>query len=97
VVRRLDAFLVAVSGEDVAPVLRLAHELRDRGIAVEYGLHLQAIRKQIELAVARGAPRAVIIGPDERKNGESVVRDLVSGTEERVPLSQISTVLRANG
>jgi histidyl-tRNA synthetase len=97
VARRLDAFLVAVSGEDLAPVLRLAHELRDRGIAVEYSLHLQAIRKQLELAVARGAPRAVIIGPDERKNGESVVRDLVSGTEERVPLSQISTVLRANG
>ena len=97
VARRLDAFLVAVSGEDIAPVLRLAHELRDRGIAVEYGLHLQAIRKQLELAVARGAPRAIIIGPDERKNGESVVRDLVSGTEARVPLAQISTVLRPDG
>jgi histidyl-tRNA synthetase len=97
VARRLDAFLVAVSGEDLAPVLRLAHELRDRGIAVEYSLHLQAIRKQLELAVARGAPRAVIIGPDERKNGESVVRDLGTGTEERVPLAQISTVLRADG
>jgi histidyl-tRNA synthetase len=97
VARRLDAFLVAVSGEDLAPVLRLAHELRDRGIAVEYSLHLQAIRKQLELAVARGAPRVVIIGPDERKNGECVVRDLVSGTEERVPLAQISTVLRADG
>src|SRR2546430_11820674 len=32
---RLDAFLIAVGGEDVAPVLKLAHELRDRGIAVE--------------------------------------------------------------
>ncbi len=95
--RRLDAFLVAVSGEDVAHVLRLAHELRDRGIAVEYGLHLQAIRKQLELAVARGAPRAIIIGPDERKNGEHLVRDLVSGTETRVPLAQISTVLRTDG
>jgi histidyl-tRNA synthetase len=97
VVRRLDAFLVAVSGEDIVPVLRLAHELRDRGIAVEYGLRLQAIRKQLELAVARGAPRVVIIGPDERRNGESVVRDLRSGTEERVPLAQLSTVLRADG
>ncbi len=97
VARRLDAFLVAVSGEDITPVLRLAHELRDRGIAVEYGLHLQAIRKQFELAVARGAPRAIIIGPDERKNGECVVRDLVAGTETRVPLAQISTVLRTDG
>jgi len=97
VTRRLDAFLVAVSGEDIVSVLRLAHDLRDRGIAVEYGLRLQAIRKQLELAVARGAPRAVIIGPDERQKGEAVVRDLVSGTETHVPLAQVGTVLRADG
>jgi histidyl-tRNA synthetase len=30
---RLDAFIVAVSGEDVPAVLQLAHELRDRGLA----------------------------------------------------------------
>src|SRR5207247_1749550 len=73
---QLDAFLVAVGGEDVAPVLHLAAGLRDRGIAVEYALRNQPIRKQLELAAARGAPRAVIIGPDERKAKVAVVRDL---------------------
>src|SRR6266567_1735354 len=52
---KLDAFLIAVSGEDVASVLKLAHQLRDRGVAVEYGLRPAAIRKQLELAAARGA------------------------------------------
>lgn len=87
---RLDAFVVAVSGEDVPAVLRLAHELRDRGLAVEYGLRHAAIRKQLELAVARGAPRAIIIGPDERRDGVAVVRDLEAGTEERIPLETIA-------
>src|ERR1044071_2164769 len=86
---QLDAFLVAVSGEDVAPVLKLAHELRDRGVAVEYGLRHAAIRKQLELAAARGAPRAVIIGPDERAAQAAVVRDLRAGTEERVPVATL--------
>ena len=86
---QLDAFLVAVSGADIAPVLKLAHELRDRGIAVEYGLRHAAIRKQLELAVARGAPRAVIIGPDERAAGEVVVRDLKAGKEDRVPMAKL--------
>jgi histidyl-tRNA synthetase len=86
---QLDAFLVAVSGADIAPVLKLAHELRDRGIAVEYGLRHAAIRKQLELAVARGAPRAVIIGPDERAAGEVVVRDLKAGREDRVPMAKL--------
>src|SRR6266581_1737373 len=86
---QLDAFLVAVSGEDVAPVLKLAHELRDRGIAVEYGLRHAAVRKHLELAAARGAPRAIILGPDERKAGVVVVRDLSSGTEKRVPVAAL--------
>src|SRR5947209_2737591 len=69
---KLDAFLIAVSGEDVAPVLKLAHQLRDLGVAVEYGLRPAAVRKQLELAAARGAPRAIIVGPrsEERRVGE---------------------------
>jgi histidyl-tRNA synthetase len=85
----LGAFLVAVGGEDVATVLRLAHTLRDRGIAVEYGLRHAAVRKQLELAAARGAPRAVIIGPDERAGSVAVVRDLHRGTEEKVPIDKL--------
>ena len=86
---KLDAFLIPVSGEDVASVLKLAHQLRDRGVAVEYGLRPAAIRKQLELAAARGAPRAVILGPDERAAGDVVLRDLKTGTEERVPLAKL--------
>jgi len=85
----LGAFLVAVSGDDVASVLRLAHALRDRGIAVEYGLRHAPIRKQLELAAARGAPRAVIIGPEERAAGVALVRDLNAGTEAKVPLDHL--------
>ena len=85
----LGAFLVAVSGDDVAPVLRLAHALRERGIAVEYGLRHAPVRKQLELAAARGAPRAVIIGPEERSAGVALVRDLNAGTEAKVPLDKL--------
>jgi histidyl-tRNA synthetase len=85
----LGAFLVAVSADDVATVLRLAHALRDRGMAVEYGLRHAPIRKQLELAAARGAPRAVIIGPEERAAGVALVRDLNAGTEGKVPLDKL--------
>ncbi len=86
---RLEAFLVAVSGEDVPFVLKLAHDLRDKGVAVEYGLKPKAVRNQLELAAARGAARAVIVGPDERASGLVVVKDLGAGTEAKVPLNAI--------
>src|SRR5881409_3069608 len=85
----LDAFLVAVGGEDVAPVVQLAAELRTRGVSVEYALRQQPIRKQLELAAARGAPRALILGPDERKAKVAIVRDLKTGRQKKVPLTKV--------
>ena len=86
---QIDAFLIAVSGEDIAFVLKLTHELRDRGVAVEYSLRHAPIRKQLELAVARGAPRAIILGPDERTAKVAVVRDLKTGRQRKVPLTKV--------
>jgi len=85
----LGAFLIAVGGEDLPTVLQLAHALRDRGIAVEYGLRHTGVRKQLELASARGAARAIIVGPEERTAGMAVVRDLRTSTEAKVPLRQL--------
>jgi histidyl-tRNA synthetase len=85
----LGAFLIAVGGDDLPTMLELAHALRERGISVEYGLRHAGVRKQLELASARGAARAVIIGPEERAQGNAVVRDLRTGTEAQVPLRQL--------
>ena len=85
----LGAFLIPVSGDDLPVVLQLAHALRERGITVEYGLRHAAVRKQLELAAARGAARAVIVGPDERAAGVAVVRDLRTSTEAKVPIRQL--------
>src|ERR1041384_2916118 len=85
----LGAFLIAVGGDDLPTMLQLAHALRERGISVEYGLRHAGVRKQLELASARGAARAVIVGPEERAQGNVVVRDLRTGTEAQVPLRKL--------
>lgn len=91
---RLDGFLIPVGADDFPAVLKLSHELRDAGLAVEYSLKPQAVRKQLELAAARAAPHAVIIGPDERKAGTAVVRDLGGGSERTVSLGTVLTELQ---
>jgi len=85
----LGAFLIAVGGDDLPTMLQLAHALRERGISVEYGLRHAGVRKQLELASARGAARAVIVGPEERGQGNVVVRDLRTGTEAHVPIRKL--------
>jgi histidyl-tRNA synthetase len=89
----IDVFLVAVTGQDQPKVLELGHRLRDRGLKVEYSLKTQPIAKQLKLAAARSAAQAVIIGPDERRTGQAVVRDLASGNERHVPFAELERVL----
>jgi histidyl-tRNA synthetase len=91
---RLNCFLVPVGVDDLPLVLKLSHELRDQGLAVEYSLKPQAVRKQLELAAARGAPYAVIIGPDERREGSAVIRDLNGGGERKASLADVSAELK---
>ncbi len=86
---RVDAFLVPITMEDLPDVLRLAHGLRDAGVRVEYALKQQSVTKQLKLAASRAAPRAVLIGPDERERGAALVRDLGTGVEEHVPMDQL--------
>lgn len=85
----LDVFLVAVTSEDQPAVLRLAHDLRDRGVRVEFALKQQSIGKQLGLAAARRARTAVVIGPEERAAGLVVRRDLVTGQEDRVSVDAL--------
>lgn len=80
----IDVFLVAVTAADLEGILAMAHELRDRGMRVEFALHEQSVGKQLKLAAARRATWAIVIGPDERQMGGAVLRNLASGTEERL-------------
>jgi histidyl-tRNA synthetase len=84
-------FVATVSEEDRPVALGLAHALRDRGVRVEFALRKQALGKQLELAAARGARAAVVVGPEERAAGQAVVRTLATGAERRVGLAELKT------
>ena len=80
-------FVVAATGEDREAVLRLAHQLRERDIAVEYALGDLKLGKQLELAGARRARYAVVLGPEERARNAAVLKDLQAKAQREVPLS----------
>ncbi len=91
----VEVFVAAVTGDDVAHVLSLVHELRDAGLKVEYALSQQPLGKQLKLADARGARFAVVIGPDDRARGEVVIRDLRQTAQAAVPRQAAVDRLRA--
>ena len=86
----VDVFLVAVTEDDSLHVLRLAHELRDAGLRVEYAFSSSGVGKQLKLADARGARLAVVIGPDDRARGEVQLRDLAGSTQSSVAVGALA-------
>ena len=85
----LDAYVV-IADESLRPqTLKLIHELRDAGIAVDYSLTPAKVGKQFQAADASGARCAVVVGPDEWNSGEVKVKDLATGKEERVKTAQL--------
>jgi histidyl-tRNA synthetase len=67
---RLDVFLAAVTEEDAAHLLPLAHRLRDAKLWVEFPVGHASLGKQLKLADARKARFAIVVGPDDRARGE---------------------------
>ncbi len=88
--REVDYFLVTVGEAQRPEALRLAHALRDAGQSVAYALREQSVRKQLKAAAQEGARRTVVLGPDELVRGAVVVRDMASGEEQEIPLTDLS-------
>jgi histidyl-tRNA synthetase len=91
----VEVFVAAVTEDDLPHLLRLAHELRDAGLAVEYALSPQLLGKQLKLADARGARIAVLIGPDDRARGEVMLKDLRAKTQRAVRHDRVAAEIRA--
>jgi histidyl-tRNA synthetase len=91
----IDVFLAFITRDEIPHVVRLAHELRDAGLSVEYALSTQAVGKQLKLADARKARLAVVVGPDEWARGEVMMKDLRSGSQESVRAGSLVQTIKA--
>ncbi|MDH3270100.1 MAG: histidine--tRNA ligase [Gemmatimonadota bacterium] len=86
----LDYFMVPVTEAQRPETLRIAHVLRDRGHSVAYALRDQGVAKQMKAATREGAKTVLLLGPDELERGCIVARDMSTGQEVDVSLSELT-------
>jgi histidyl-tRNA synthetase len=87
-----DAY-IAPLGENMNPAaLRLARELRRDGLKIELGDGGFRLKKSFE-AADKVARRIVILGEDELASGILTVKEFASGTQTKVPRSELAGVL----
>jgi histidyl-tRNA synthetase len=86
--RRRPIAVVPVKAEAEVRAAKLAEQLRRSGFAVEYG-YSGNIGRRLKRADKLKAAAAVILGEDELAKGEASLRDLDSGKQTAVPLTEL--------
>ncbi|WP_193183428.1 histidine--tRNA ligase [Nisaea sediminum] len=86
--------VIPVGEEASISAIKLSHDLRKAGLAVEMG-YSGNLGKRMKRANKLGASHAVILGETELENGVATVRDLDSGTQTEIALGKIGDHLKA--
>jgi histidyl-tRNA synthetase len=86
---RHEFFLVCAAPQLVGSCLALAQELRAAGLCVSSALQSEGIGSQLKVASKQKLKWALIIGEDEARDGFVTLKNLDSGTQEKLPRSQL--------
>ena len=78
---------------ETAYALPIAAQLRSQGINCEIYPDNTKLKKQFDYATKKGIRYFAIIGEDEIKAGEVTLKDLTTGTQQRVPKEELSSLL----
>ena len=78
---------------ETAYALPIAAQLRSQGINCEIYPDNTKLKKQFDYATKKGIRYFAIIGEDEIKAGEVTLKDLTTGTQQRVPKEELNSLL----
>lgn len=90
--------LVCNLDETLIPAyLRLVQDLRRAGIKTDFYLENTKLDKQLKYADRKNLNFAVLMGPNENKQGEAAVKNLLTGKQERVKIQELVKYLKKSG
>jgi histidyl-tRNA synthetase len=87
-------FFVACMGERFVPeILRLRTYIQTRGHACVLGNPDDPIKQQLKRANKACAAYAIIYGEDEEKEGVYTLKDMMTGTQKKVPVKNLGLII----
>ncbi len=89
----IDVYFAAVDDDARLEAFAMMARLRAAGRACEADRAGRSLKGMMRHAAAVGARRTVILGPRERERGIAVVRDMESGDQIEVPMSELEQSL----
>ncbi|HBF22622.1 MAG TPA: histidine--tRNA ligase [Planctomycetes bacterium] len=88
-------YCLAIGEEDREAAFAAAHECRSAGLSTAIDYRNRSAKAQFKEANRLSVPFVFVIGPDEREQGVVLLRDMVNGEEEKIPLDEAVSRLAA--
>ncbi|MCL0094445.1 His/Gly/Thr/Pro-type tRNA ligase C-terminal domain-containing protein, partial [Dehalococcoidales bacterium] len=90
---RPKVFVAHIGDETKDEAIKLAATIRKNGISVIKALGSKSLKAQLRQANSLGAGYAVIIGDQEIKTGTVILRDMTTGQQKTIPLTQLQGLI----
>jgi len=87
-------FLVSISASMLDEVIKVGQVLRDEGINCEIDLMNRSLSKQLSYVNSQRIPYAVLFGEKEYAKKQVVVKNMITGKEEKVSVSDLPGYLK---
>ena len=81
-------YVVAVDDSARGDCFRLAERLRAGGVSADLDCEGRSLKAQMRSANRLGVRYALLVGPDEMAEGRVTLKEMESGAEEKLPLSE---------
>jgi histidyl-tRNA synthetase len=91
---KLDAYIIPVNQDMIPMSINIAQQLRTKGISVDFDQLRRGMGRSLKYADARQVKTVIIVGPKELQNNTVTLRDMKTGCQELVAISEISTKLQ---
>ncbi len=91
---KVEVYFVALGDDAAAEAFRLTTRLRRAGIGADLDHTRRVMKGQMKDAARSGARFAAILGDDELTAGEVTLRDLTSGEQERISITDLEAKVK---
>jgi len=90
---RADAYVIPLSPDVLPYAIRVARELRSRGLRVEVGLQRRRLGRELSNVDKLGIPFAIIIGPGEAERKTVALRDMRTREQLELPVGRAAEII----
>lgn len=90
---QLDVYIIPVNPDMNVTSIQIAQDLRGQGISVDFDQLRRGIGKSLKYANSRNVQTVIIVGPKELEKNMVTIRDMKTGNQETIAISEIYKTL----